>query len=79
MKDRIKEIIADKIGVDFSIENDDGNLYDDLGFDSLDHVEILVAVEKEYDISINDDYAASWQTIDDIVKSCKEYIEAKKN
>ena len=79
MKDRIKEIIADKIGVDFSIENEDGNLYDDLGFDSLDHVEILVAVEKEYDISINDDDASSWQTIDDIVTSCKGYIEAKEN
>ena len=77
MKDRIKEIIEDYIGIDFNIRNEDGNLFTDLGFDSLDLIEILVSVEKEYNISISNDDADSWQTIDDIVKSCKEYIEAK--
>ena len=78
MKDRIKAIIEDKLAIDFTITNEDGNLYDDLGFDSLDHVEILMSMEQEYDISINDDDAQSWQTIDDIVKTCQDYIKAKK-
>lgn len=78
MKNRIKAIIEDKLAIDFNLINEDGNLYDDLGFDSLDHVEIIMCMEREYDISINDDDASSWQTIDDIVKTCGDYINAKK-
>ena len=78
MKNRIKEIIEDKLGVDFSYDDEGGNLYDDLGFDSLDHVEIIMCMEREYDISINDDEAFAWQTIDDIVKTCEDCIKAKK-
>ena len=77
MKDRIKAIIEDNLAIDFTIINEDGNLYDDLGFDSLDHVEILMYMEREYDISINDDEAAGWQAIDDIVKTCEDCIKAK--
>jgi len=77
MNNRIKAIIEDKIGIDFSYVDQNGNLYDDLGFNSLDHLEIIMSVEVEYDISINDDDAFAWQTIDDIVKTCEEYIKAK--
>ena len=77
MKDRIKAIIEDKLGLDFSCDDENGNLYDDLGFDSLDHLEILMCMEREYDISINDDDAERWETIDDIVKTCEDCIKAK--
>ena len=77
MKDRIKAIIEDKLVIDFTITNEDGNLYDDLGFDSLDHVEIIMCMEREYDISIDNDDAFTWQTIDDIVKTCEDCINAK--
>ena len=77
IKDRIKEIIEDKFSLDFRYLDDYGNLYDHFGFDSLDAVELLMCVEHEYDIKINDDEGASWQTIDDIVKTCENNIEAK--
>lgn len=77
MKDRIKAIIEDKLGIDFSYDDENGNLYADLGFDFLDLAEILIEVEREYDISIRDEVSDQWQTIDDIVKTCEEYIKAK--
>lgn len=77
MKDRIKAIIEDKLAIDFSYMDENGNLYDDLGFDPLDLVEILIEVEREYNISIRDEDSDQWQTIDDIVKTCEEYLKAK--
>lgn len=78
MKDRIKAIIKDKLAIDFSYMDESGNLFDDLGFDSLNHIEIIMCMEHEYDISIDDDDAFAWQTIDDIVKTCEDCIKAKK-
>ena len=77
MKNRIKAIIEDNVGVQFDMVRGE-HLYNDLGFDSLDHLEIIMCMELEYDISINDDDAFAWQTIDDIVKTCEECIKAKK-
>lgn len=78
MKDRIKAIIEDKIGSDFSTEKENPHLYNDLGFDSLDHVEIIMCLEREYDIAINYNDAFTWQTLDDVVKTCEDCIGAKK-
>ena len=78
MKDRIKAIIEDKLAIDFSQIDENGNLFSDLGFNSLDHIEIIMCMEREYDISIDDDDATGWQTIDDIVKTCEECVKAKK-
>ena len=78
MKDRIKAIIEDKIGTDFNLENENPHLYNDLGFDSLDHIEIIMSLEVEYNISINDNEAFAWQTLDDMVKAVGEYLSAKK-
>lgn len=73
-KERIKEIICDKTGIDpLDFENKENpNLFYDLGFDSLDVVEILMEVEVEFDISILDHQAEKWETLDDIVNSCQK-------
>ena len=53
--DKIKEIVAEQLGLDTSKVELDSKLVSDLGTDSLDLVEIQMAIESEFDISIDDD------------------------
>lgn len=72
MFERIKEIIAEQLGLD-DLEDItmDSSLVDDLEADSLDAVEIIMALEDEYDIEIPDEEAENFKSIGDICK----YIE----
>lgn len=72
MFERIKEIIAEQLGLD-DLEDItmDSSLIDDLEADSLDAVEIIMALEDEYDIEIPDKEAESFKSIGDICR----YIE----
>ena len=65
--DKIKEFIVDQLGVDPEDIQMDTNLMKDLEADSLDAVEIIMAIEDEYDIEIPDEDAEKFQTIRDIV------------
>lgn len=65
--DKIKEFIVDQLGVDPDDIQMDTNLMKDLEADSLDAVEIIMAIEDEYDIEIPDEDAEKFQTIRDIV------------
>ena len=69
--DKIKEIIAEQLGVEEDVVTMDTNLMKDLEADSLDAVEIIMAIEDEYDIEIPDEDAEKFQTVTDIVK----YVE----
>ena len=69
--DKIKEIIAEQLGVEEEVITVDTNLMKDLEADSLDAVEIIMAIEDEYDIEIPDEDAEKFQTVTDIVK----YVE----
>ena len=69
--DKIKEIIAEQLGVETDIITVDTNLMKDLEADSLDAVEIIMAIEDEYDIEVPDEDAEKFQTVTDIVK----YVE----
>ncbi len=69
--DKIKEIIAEQLGVEEDIITVDTNLMKDLEADSLDAVEIIMAIEDEYDIEVPDEDAEKFQTVTDIVK----YVE----
>lgn len=44
----------------------DHNLFDDIGADSLEHIEIVMALEEEFDTEVPDDDAEKWQTVGDI-------------
>jgi acyl carrier protein len=71
--EKVQEIIVNQLGIDkdeVTLESD----IDDLGADSLDFVEILMAVEEEFDIEITDDEAEVIDTVEDLV----ECIQAKK-
>ena len=69
--DKVKEFIVDQVGVCADELDMDTNLMKDLEADSLDSVEILMALEDEYDIEIPDEDAEKFFTIRDIV----EYLE----
>ena len=70
--DKLKEIIAEQLNIEGASIKPDTNLMKDLEADSLDAVEIIMALEEEYDIEIPDEEAERFQTVEDIVK----YVEA---
>lgn len=61
--DRLKSIIADKLGVDESQVTKEANFTTDLGTDSLDQVELVMEIEREFGIQIPDDEAENIQTV----------------
>jgi acyl carrier protein len=73
MLDKIKSIVVDQLGVDEDQVTEDACFVDDLGADSLDTVELIMAFEEEFDIEIPDEDAQKIKTVKDVM----EYIEAK--
>ena len=73
--DKIKKIIVDQLGVDESKITEDSSFVDDLGADSLDIVELIMAFEEEFDMEIPDEDAEKIKTVGDAVKylSKQEY------
>ncbi|MGI6204570.1 MAG: acyl carrier protein [Anaerovoracaceae bacterium] len=71
--DKIKDIIADQLSVEPETITEGTSLMKDLEADSLDAVEIIMAIEDEYGIEIPDEDAENFQTIGDIVK----FVESK--
>ena len=71
--DKIKGIIAEQLGVEEDAIKMDTHLMKDLEADSLDAVEIIMAIEDEFDIEIPDEDAEKFQSVADLVS----YVEAK--
>jgi acyl carrier protein len=71
--EKIKKIIIDQLGVDESEVTMEASFVDDLGADSLDTVELVMALEEEFGIEIPDEDAEKLITVGDAVK----YIEMK--
>jgi acyl carrier protein len=71
MLERVKKIIAAQLDADESAIKPETDLEDDLGADSLDAVELVVAFEEEFGISVPDDDIIALRTVGDIL----EYIE----
>jgi acyl carrier protein len=69
---RVKEIIVEQLGVDASEVNPQASFVNDLGADSLDTVELVMALEEEFDVEIPDDQAEKIQTVGQAV----DYIKA---
>ena len=64
---KVKAIIIDKLGVDESEVTNDASFTNDLGADSLDTVELIMELEKEFDIQIPDDEAEGIVTVGDAI------------
>ncbi len=72
--EKVKEIIAEQLGVEEDIITLDTDLMKDLEADSLDAVEVILAVEEEYGIEIPDEDAENFAKVGDIV----DYVESNK-
>ncbi len=64
---RVREIIAQELGVEQEKVVDDANFVDDLGADSLDTVELVMAFEEEFGIEIPDEDAERMQTVSEAI------------
>ena len=71
---KVKKMVADHLGIEESKVNDEANFIDDLGADSLDTVELVMAFEEKFGIEIPDDAAETIQTVQNAI----DYIESKK-
>lgn len=70
--ERVKKIIAEQLGVDEKSIKTESSFIDDLGADSLDIVELVMALEEEFDMEMADGEAENIKTVGDVV----EYIKA---
>jgi acyl carrier protein len=75
IKERVQAIIVEQLGVDEKEVTEAASFIDDLGADSLDTVELVMAFEEEFDIEIPDEDAEEITTVADAVR----YIEEKSN
>jgi acyl carrier protein len=67
-RDRLRKIVVDHLGVDISAVKDEASFIDDLGADSLDLIELVIACEEEFGIEVSDDDAEHVMTFADMVK-----------
>ena len=74
IESKVKEIIADKLGVDEADVKPEASFTNDLGADSLDPVELIMEFEKSFNITIPDDQAEKITTVGDAIA----YIEENK-
>ena len=72
VKEKVKQIIAEQLGVDESVVTPTASFVDDLGADSLDTVELVMAFEEGFEIEIPDEDAEKIQTVQDAIT----YVEA---
>ena len=71
---RVREIIAQELGVEQEKVVDDANFVDDLGADSLDTVELVMAFEEEFGIEIPDEDAERMQTVGEAIAYLNEKV-----
>ncbi len=69
---KVKDIIVDQLGVDPDEVTDNAHFIDDLGADSLDTVELVMAFEEEFGIEIADEDAEKIATVNDVIKYLKD-------
>jgi acyl carrier protein len=73
---RVKDLIAESLGVNKEEIVPGASFIEDLGADSLDIVELVMAIEKEFDIEISDDDAEKITTVQDAIDYISEHVAA---
>lgn len=73
--ERVKKIVVEHLGVETDKVTDNASFIDDLGADSLDNVELVMAFEEEFGVEIPDDAAETIQTVGDAIR----FIDANSN
>ena len=75
MLDRIIEIINEQLNIDDAVITEETSLKDDLGVDSLDLLELVMAFEEEYNIELNPEELEGIQTVGDVMDYIKKYTD----
>ena len=70
--ERVRDIIVEQLGVDKETVTTESSFIDDLGADSLDIVELIMALEEEFDTEIPDEDAEKISTVSDVIEYIKE-------
>ncbi len=71
--EKVKKVIVDQLGVEEDKINENSSFIDDLGADSLDIVELIMAFEEEFDVEISDEDAEKIKVVGDVIS----YLEEK--
>ena len=74
--ERVKQIVAEQLGVDEDQVTSEASFMEDLGADSLDTVELVMALEEEFDIEIPDEEVDAVRTVQQVVDLVKEKLQA---
>jgi acyl carrier protein len=77
IEDKVKDIIAEELGVEREKLTDQASFMEDLGADSLDQVELVMAFEKEFDVDIPDEEAEKLRTVGDALRYLREKMGNK--
>ena len=72
---KVVDLIVDQLGVDADSVTPDSHFIDDLGADSLDTVELVMAFEEEFDIEIPDEDAEKLETVSDAIEYLKKRLD----
>lgn len=73
VEEKVKKIVAEKLSVELDEVVPQASFVDDLGADSLDLVELIMAMEEAFDIEISDEEAEKLQTVKDAIDYIKEH------
>lgn len=73
MFERVQEVLADQLGLEENEIKPESKLKEDLGADSLDMVELIMAMEEEFDVEIPDEEAQNIRTVADAVNYVEQY------
>ncbi len=70
--DKVKEIICEELGIEADLVTMEASLGDDLGADSLDAIELIMAIEEKFDLEISDSDASKIKLVSDMVRLLEE-------
>ena len=76
LQDKVKDIIVEELGVEREKLTNEASFMEDLGADSLDTVELVMAFEKEFNIDIPDEDAEKMRTVGDAMSYLREKVKA---
>ena len=79
IEQKVKQIIVEQLGVDESQVENKASFVDDLGADSLDIVELVMAFEEAFEIEIPDEDAEKIQTVKDAINYIQAHVKPSKN
>lgn len=75
IQQKVTDLIVDQLGVDADSVKADAHFIDDLGADSLDTVELVMAFEEEFDMEISDEDAEKLETVGDAIAYLDERLD----